>query len=118
MLTCDVRSSEMRSHVLSPMHHLRRHIDSILSTIFPSKPTSPLSLIDPFPTSTVTGWTSLYEMVTFRPDVRYSEARRREEWQKDTVRWMGWTSGVGLLTGLGVYGVYGLKVLFRRRRML
>jgi kynurenine 3-monooxygenase len=36
-------------------------------------------------------------MVTFRPDIGYSEALRRERWQKRIVEWAGWGSvGVGI----------------------
>lgn len=92
-----LHSVEMRSSVLSPMHHLRRQIDSFLSAIIPARPTATLTLTEPFPTKRVEGWTSLYEMVTFRPDIGYSEALRRERWQKKIVEWAGWGSvGVGM----------------------
>lgn len=94
----------MRHEVLSPMHHLRRHIDTVLSTLFPSRAKAALSLTEAFPTRRLRGWTSLYEMVTFRPDVGYSEALRREKWQKEVVGIAGWVIGSGLTVGLGVIG--------------
>ncbi|KAK6905528.1 kynurenine 3-monooxygenase [Kwoniella mangroviensis CBS 8507] len=100
--------TEMRSHVLSPLHHIRRFLDSFLTRIIPSRSKElHLSLTDPFPTTKVRGWTSLYEMVTFRPDVPYSEALRKERQQKEIMRWTGYVSG---LVGLGGVGVVGLKL--------
>jgi kynurenine 3-monooxygenase len=111
-----MRSTEMRSSVLSPLHHLRRTLDSLLSTIIPSRPTAKLSLTKPFPTVRVGGWTSLYEMVTFRPDVGYAEALRREQWQKGVVGWMAYGSGVGLMAGLAGAGLWAGKRYLERRR--
>ncbi|ORX35971.1 hypothetical protein BD324DRAFT_629714 [Kockovaella imperatae] len=108
--------AEMRSHVLSPMHHFRRFLDSVLSAVIPSHPVSTLSLTDPFPTKRVRGWTSLYELVTFRPDVGYSEALRREQWQKQVVAWAGWTGGTGLLLAAGIGVLTGFKMLSARQR--
>lgn len=93
----------MRSHVLSPLHHLRRQVDKMFTTLFRSAPQATLSLTEPFPTKRVRGWTSLYEMVTFRPDVGYSEALRKERWQKDVVGYTGWVGGV---IGIGAAGVF------------
>ncbi|WWD09231.1 kynurenine 3-monooxygenase [Kwoniella europaea PYCC6329] len=101
--------TEMRSHVLSPLHHIRRFLDSFLTRIIPSRSKElHLSLTDPFPTTKVRGWTSLYEMVTFRPDVPYSEALRKERQQKEIMRWTGYVSG---LVGLGGVGLVGLKLV-------
>lgn len=54
-------------------------------------------------------------MVTFRPDVGYSEALRRERWQKDVIGKIAWTSGVGLVTGIGVLGALGVQRYLRQR---
>jgi kynurenine 3-monooxygenase len=66
-------------------------------------------LTDAFPTKKVEGWTSLYEMVSFRPDVGYAEALRRELWQKEVVKYM--SAGVGVLgiVSLGLGGWWGLR---------
>lgn len=39
-------------------------------------------------------------MVTFRPDVGYAEALRRENWQKDLVTKVVETIGLGVVGGL------------------
>lgn len=122
----------MRSSVLSPLHILRRHFDSFLSRtlgyIIPSSSSTSvntsstssgssalaLSLTDPFPTKHVKGWTSLYEMVTFRPDVGYAEALRKERWQKEVVAIGVWGMGAGMvgLVGLGAFvGARRFKLL-------
>jgi kynurenine 3-monooxygenase len=44
-------------------------------------------------------------MVTFRPDVGYAEALRRERWQKDVLHWGVWAGGVGLV-GLASAGAF------------
>jgi kynurenine 3-monooxygenase len=95
-------STEMRSHVLSPWHHLRRSLDSVLSSLFPSGSTARMSLDKPFATERVRGWTSLYELVTFRPDVGYHEALRRERWQKEVVSYGG-SASIVLSVGAIVY---------------
>lgn len=74
----------MRSSVLNPLYHVRRAVDYALTRLVPSVP-APLGGPEPFPTQRVRGWTALYDMVTFRPDVGYAEARRREAWQKHVV---------------------------------
>jgi kynurenine 3-monooxygenase len=105
----------MRSKVLSPLHILRRHFDAFLSRtinfVIPSgsAAASALSLTDPFPTKRVKGWTSLYEMVTFRPDVGYSEALRKERWQKEVVAAGVWGVGVGLAGVVGLGAFVGLR---------
>jgi kynurenine 3-monooxygenase len=107
----------MRSTVLSPLHHLRRHLDSFLSKVLPrpSASSMALSLSNPFPTKRVTGWTSLYEMVTFRPDVGYSEALRRERWQKEVLGWGVCVGGVGLV-GLATAGALAAVRMSRASR--
>ncbi|OCF33318.1 kynurenine 3-monooxygenase [Kwoniella heveanensis BCC8398] len=112
--------TEMRSHVLSPLHHLRRTLDSLLTRLIPSSSKLATSLhlslnTDPFPTKRVKGWTSLYEMVTFRPDVPYSEALRKERWQRDVMAWTGYVSGLLALGGAGVVGLSLARKWFDRR---
>lgn len=118
-------STEMRDSVVSPFYHLRRVIDSIFSSVAKASPEQPIILPDvtvtdsprpqtssvlptvaslPFPTPILNGWIALYHMVTFRPDVSYKEALRKERAQQKMV-----TTVVGLVTaGVGVLGLSGL----------
>lgn len=100
-------STEMRSSVLNPLYHLRRAVDYVLTRVCPSVPAE-LESPEPFPTKRVQGWTALYDMVTFRPDIGYAEARRREAWQKGVVHSLG-------VAGLG--GVAAVASLFAARAL-
>ncbi len=96
-----IPSTEMRSSVVTPMYHVRRVVDKVLSTIFhPSKRRDLGDPAKPFPTPAVAGWSSLYSMVTFRPDVPYSEALRKEKNQKALV-----ARGTGVATVAAVAAV-------------
>ncbi|WWD17975.1 kynurenine 3-monooxygenase [Kwoniella shandongensis] len=107
--------TEMRSHVLSPLHQLRRHVDTLLTRLFRSSTTATLSLTDAFPTKKERGWTSLYEMVTFRPDVGYSEALRKEKSQREIMGWAGWIGGATLVGGVGIVGLKLARTWAERR---
>lgn len=97
----------MKSRVLSSLHALRRQVDALLSSLFPPPSSAQIlaSLAEqpttPFPAGKVARWTSLYHLVTFRPDVGYAEAERREEWQK----WVVERLAGGVVAGLGVGAV-------------
>jgi kynurenine 3-monooxygenase len=54
-------------------------------------------------------------MVTFRPDVGYAEALRRERWQKDVLHWGVWAGGVGLV-GLATAGAFAAVRMSRGSR--
>ena len=41
----------------------------------------------------------MYHMVTFRPDVGYAEAKRRERWQKEVVGRVVEVVSVGVVVG-------------------
>lgn len=116
----------MRSKVVSPTYHIRRVLDSVLSFVMP--PTSKRAILqdtsagsppklceEAFPTPRVRGWSSLYSMVTFRPDVSYKEALRKERAQKDVVAGLAWALG----GTVGVTGTAGLAygALFAKRYM-
>lgn len=107
--------TEMRSSVLNPLYHLRRGLDYILTRVYPS---TPLDLTPgvAFPTTKVKGWTALYDMVTFRPDIPYAEALRREAWQKKVVAGAGGAGGLVALVGMGLVGLKVVKPWLERRR--
>lgn len=109
----------MKSHVLTPLHHLRRVLDTALSSLLPPPTPYQTRLLlasspHPFPTRTVRRWTSLYHMVTFRPDVGYAEALRREAWQKTLVRRGAIGFGATLLAGVG-WASYAAWILYGGR---
>ena len=57
----------------------------------------------------------MYSMVTFRPDVSYREALRKERSQREIVTWMGRgvvAAGVG---AVGVAAFRGLQLWNKRR---
>jgi kynurenine 3-monooxygenase len=113
----------MKSHVLSPLHLLRRRLDVLLSSLFPP-PTPPQiasslaktsgpssSSASPYPGGVVRRWSTLYHMVTFRADVGYAEAWQREEHQKRVLRWLG-----RVLTAAGGGAIVWLLFALRARR--
>jgi kynurenine 3-monooxygenase len=54
-------------------------------------------------------------MVTFRPDISYSTAKRKAEGQARIITALGWwTASLGVLGG----GIIGLKLLQRARIMI
>jgi kynurenine 3-monooxygenase len=111
-------SMEMRSHVLMPMHHVRRAVDAVLSSVLsPSKRRDVLlASPTPFPTTSISGWSSLYNMVTFRPDVPYHEALRKEKSQKAAVGNAALLTGVLTAMGLGYAVLSRMTLLDRLRR--
>lgn len=54
-------------------------------------------------------------MVTFRPDVGYSEALRKERWQKDVVGYTGWIGSAIGISAAGVFAVAMAKKWLERR---
>lgn len=52
-------------------------------------------------------------MVTFRPDVGYAEALRRERWQKEVLGWGVWIGGAGAVGLAGMGGWLALKAFKR-----
>lgn len=111
-LTPHATSEEMRSKVITPMHHIRRGLDAILSTLVRPTPMKQLESTSAFPTAHVSGWSSLYSMVTFRPDVSYAEALRKEKAQRKTLEWVAG----GLVSAVGVGAAYGAAWAWRRYR--
>lgn len=91
----------MRSSVLNPLYHLRRAFDYVLTRVWASVP-QPVVPKVAFSTPRVHGWTALYDLVTFRPDVPYAEAMRREAYQKTIVHTLAWSSGAAVTAVVGL----------------
>ncbi|KAI0256757.1 FAD/NAD-P-binding domain-containing protein [Lactifluus subvellereus] len=73
---------EMRHSVTTLSHKLQRIVDNLLFSLTSRTPVTLASLgaFPPdvtFPSETPRGWLPLYTMVTFRPDISYSTARRK-----------------------------------------
>ncbi|EGN95408.1 hypothetical protein SERLA73DRAFT_186382 [Serpula lacrymans var. lacrymans S7.3] len=73
---------EMRHSVTTPGYIFRKALDNMLFALSSRKQFS-LSLLGPllsrvpFPTTHPSGWLPLYTMITFRPDISYSTAKRK-----------------------------------------
>ncbi|KZT67708.1 FAD/NAD(P)-binding domain-containing protein [Daedalea quercina L-15889] len=92
---------EMRHSVVTPAYHIRHALDNILyfltaRTVTPSALIPSLSR-EPFPSRSPAGWLPLYTMVTFRPDISYSTARRKMTRQRRVLEYAGWvTAAMGV----------------------
>lgn len=80
---------EMRQSVTSTSYKLRKKLDGVLSR----------SLKD--------YWLPLYTMVSFRPDIPYSEAVRREAWQANFVKnVVSWSTAIAVTaTAVGIFRI-------------
>ncbi|KAI0950543.1 hypothetical protein AcV7_010451 [Taiwanofungus camphoratus] len=105
---------EMRHSVTTPTYHFYKALDNILYGLTAKKTSSngliPLLSREPFPTSTPSGWLPLYTMVTFRPDISYSTAKRVASKQRRILKYIGW---VNAAVGAGMISVTCMAV-FRR----
>ena len=96
----------MRSKVTNPLYKIRKQIDAVLNKVLRPPPVPSWEVLrkEPFPTSPTSGWMSLYELVTFRPDISYADAEevtRKRDRKLDMV---------GVLAGLSVATLASLKV--------
>lgn len=116
---CDLAMAnyeEMRHAVTTPMYRLRKTLDGLLSRWTPFLP---FQSFFPYLSSntfkpTPNGWLALYTMVTFRPDIRYSEVRRKAKRQDYLLSMFAW-SGIATTAGVGSLAV-GLQLWARWRR--
>ena len=86
----------MRHSVTTPAFLFRKGLDNILASLF-SPPTSPYAndiFGVPFPTTWPSGWLPLYTMVTFRPDISYSTAKRKARRQGEILSYAGWATAI------------------------
>ena len=86
----------MRHSVATPSYLFRRSVDNLFSIMtswrqhsIPLESGSANSVV-PFATSNPSGWLPLYTMVTFRPDISYSVAKKKSERQAQIVTALGW----------------------------
>jgi len=107
---------EMRHSVTTIAHRLKRVVDNLMFSLtcrtavtLMSQGTFPPGVT--FPVGTPRGWLPLYTMVTFRPDISYSRARRKADQQ---ARVMNNVGSVALGMGASV-GMLWIALFYRRR---
>jgi len=105
---------EMRHSVTTPAHKLKRMVDSLLFSLTCRTPVILMNLSAfpswvTFPTGRPRGWLPLYTMVTFRPDISYSNAKRKAAEQGRVM------TQVGILGSVAFAGVLVRMALFCRR---
>ena len=109
-----LRSVEMRHDVVTPAYVIRKTLDNFLYAMSSQQVTAsaiiPRLAQVPFPTSSPSGWLPLYTMVTFRPDVSYSTARRKVERQNRILQSAGW---LGAASAIGFLAVTCVAILRR-----
>lgn len=84
--------TEMASRVVDPLYLLRKSLDGALARVLGE------SL-----------WCPLYTMVTFKSDVPYSQAQRREERQKKVLAGVVNSTAAAAVLGLGWAALWGYK---------
>ena len=100
-------SVEMRHSVTTPAHKLKRMVDNLLFALTCRTPVTLTSLGAfpsgvTFPTGRPRGWVPLYTMVTFRPDISYSNAKRKAAEQGRVMSKVGIVGSVALGVGASV----------------
>jgi len=104
--------TEMRHDVTTPIYRVLKTVDTFLAALTP--PVSFESLLPelgraPFaPEQAIRGWTPLYTMVTFRPDISYALAQRRAARQSRTLQ----------IVGMTIAGCVGSLLAWCARRLL
>ncbi|KAI0273688.1 FAD/NAD-P-binding domain-containing protein [Gloeopeniophorella convolvens] len=109
---------EMRHSVTTPTHKLRRVVDNLLFSLTSRTPVTLESLGAlpagvTFPSRTPRGWLPLYTMVTFRPDISYSTARRKAGEQSRVISNVGTLGSVAL--GIATVGMTWMALFYRTR---
>ncbi|TFY57277.1 hypothetical protein EVJ58_g7118 [Rhodofomes roseus] len=99
---------EMRHSVVTPAYLIRHALDNILYSLTARAVTFsaliPSLSREPFPSKSPAGWLPLYTMVTFRPDISYSTARRKVAHQRRILEYAGWvTAATGLEYLMGIW---------------
>jgi len=105
----------MRHSVTTPAHKLRRIVDNMLFSLTCRTPVTLASLgalaADvTFPPGIPRGWLPLYTMVTFRPDISYSTAKRKAARQDRVVGIVG-----SVAVGIASVGMAWMALFHRTR---
>lgn len=111
-------SVEMRHSVTTPAHKLRRMVDNLLFSLTSRTPVTLASLGAfaagvTFPPGIPRGWLPLYTMVTFRPDISYSTAKRKAANQDRVISNVGIVGSVVL--GIASVGMASMALFHRTR---
>lgn len=105
----------MRHSVTTPLYRLRKAFDGVLSRWTPFVPfqaLAPQLTEHTFNPTIPRGWLALYTMVTFRPDIPYSQVQRKAERQNRLLNLSLWSS---LMATVGT-GTFALGFWAWRRR--
>ena len=103
---------------MTPAYLIRHALDNILYSL--TARTVALSALipslsrEPFPSKSPAGWLPLYTMVTFRPDISYSTARRKMARQRRILEYAGWATAVMSISVAGVAAISGWRRLYNK----
>ncbi|KAI0724076.1 FAD/NAD-P-binding domain-containing protein [Fomitopsis betulina] len=108
---------EMRHSVVTPAYLIRHALDNILYSLTAKAVTLnaliPLLRRETFSSKSPAGWLPLYTMVTFRPDISYSAAKRKVTRQQRILGCAGWATAV---TGVSLAGIAAVSFWRRLHR--
>ncbi|KAF8478628.1 FAD/NAD-P-binding domain-containing protein [Russula ochroleuca] len=111
--------TEMRHSVTTLAHKLKRMVDNLLFSLTCRTPVT-LGSLGAFPSGVTfaegrpRGWLPLYTMVTFRPDISYSNAKRKAAEQARVMNKAGIVGSVAVCVGASVWMVR-IALCCRRR---
>src|ERR1700761_6637903 len=106
----------MRHSVTTATHKLRRVVDNLLFSLTSRTPVTLASLGAFAPGVTFSpgiprGWLPLYTMVTFRPDISYSTAKRKAVKQDGVISKVGIVGSV--VVGIASVGMASMALFHR-----
>ena len=110
-------SVEMRHSVTTLGYRFRKALDNLLYSLnwkhVVAKDVTPQLLTTTF-LANPGGWLPLYTMVTFRPDISYSTARRKFQRQSDILEGAAWVSAGVAVAAAGITCVTVFRRLYNR----
>lgn len=102
---------------MTPAYLIRHALDNILYSLTAKAVTLnaliPLLRRETFSSKSPAGWLPLYTMVTFRPDISYSAAKRKVTRQQRILGCAGWATAV---TGVSLAGIAAVSFWRRLHR--